>query len=590
MTKKRPLWRGFEKCFAAKAHSACLSILFCLVHLTLSGAARAQSPAAVDEIARLERVDVLIVNPSPDAALNRIMIDRVRVGLGIYPGELFSRGVAEFNLARARRAAPISKTELDIGPGPTGGIALVIRVTLGTAAAEPKGRGAFVTGKSGDLPVLYDKDGTFLRMRLEGIAMYYGNRNAWYGQPAPLLAGNPLVKGKSAGAGYSHWVEGFTHAGLYGITPLNDNVSVYGGVSGIYSASAGQELFTDHTRGYLGVEDAYVGIVGGRTSDEGDRLVLNASAGRQRFGVGDGFLIANTASNGGRRGALQSNPRWASDRLMLLQAKYNNTKIEAFYLDPDELPEVDSKTKLVGVNLDTRLPGPFTFGAMYLHVLKSQFNYYTPTDVFAREGLQVYNARLRWQPNPIGPGPFIAAEAAVQRHNHIDMRAIGWFSEIGYVFDNLLPWSPTFSYRYASFSGDNPATSRMERWDPLLSGDNGERWVQGINHFKVFQNSNLATHRFQLRLRPQPKIELVPQMWLFAADSTTNLGGNPAFSFLEGSYLGAEANLTLKWFISPKLMLQGHVAATFPGSATRKAIGAPAEPWLSTMVFLRAGF
>ncbi|MGL4727261.1 MAG: hypothetical protein ACRCWO_00760, partial [Bosea sp. (in: a-proteobacteria)] len=337
------------------------------------------------------------------------------------------------------------------------------------------------------------------------------------------------------------------------------------------------------------VEDAFVGIVGGATTAEGNRFVFNASVGRQKFSVSDGFLIANTASNGGNRGALQSNPRWAADGLVLAQARYNNTKAEAFYLNPDELPVVDSKTTLAGVNLETRMAGGIDLGAMFLRVPTSNFRYFTATESFSREGLQVYNARARWQPNPTS-GPFLATEAALQRHEHINMRAFGWSAEAGYAFAETLPWSPTISYRYASFSGDNPATKRFERWDPLLSGENGERWVQGINHFKMFQNSNISTHRLQMRLRPHAQVELVPQLWLFTADQTNNIGGNPAFSTLKGSYLATEANMSIKWFISPQLMLQGHVAATFPSTTVRKTIGANAEPWISTMLFLRAGF
>ncbi|MCA3596980.1 MAG: alginate export family protein [Methylobacterium sp.] len=563
-------------------------ICFFIVNARTSNPAHAQSPAGFDDIGRLESVVVKLENPSPDEALNRRLIDRIRVGLGIFPGDMFSRTTAEFNLARARRGAPITRTNIVAMPGPTGGISVTILATIGPSEVE--GRGALISGKASDLPVFYDRNGTFLRMRLEGISMYYGNNHAWYGNPGPLLAGNPLVRGKSAGRGYSHWAEGFVHAGLYGITPLGDNISVYGGLSGIYSGSVGQELFTDKTRSYFGVEDAFIGIVGGTTSSDGNRFVFNASAGRQRFGVGDGFLIANTASNGGNRGALQSNPRWAADGLALLQARYNNTKMEAFYIDPDELPEVDSRTKLIGVNLETRLPGGFDIGAMYLYVPQSKFDYYTASDVFSRQGLQVYNARMRWQPNPAGAGLFLAGEAGLQRNDRFDMRAYAWTAELGYSFAATLPWSPTISYRYASFSGDDPSTKRFERWDPLLSGDNGERWVQGINHFKIFQNSNLSTHRIQMRLRPFQSIELVPQFWLFTADRTTNLGGNPAFSFVQGRYLGAETNLTVKWFISPKLMLQGHVAATFPSTTVRKTIGASPDPWISTMVFLRASF
>ncbi len=552
-----------------------------------SAGAQSPSPGAMPE--KLESIEIRLDNPSPDEALNRRIVDQIRVALSVFPGETFDRTQAEFQLARVRRSAMVASTSVEVEPGRTGGVAVVVRATLESAAAVAPGRGALISGRASDLPVLYDRDGTYLRMRLEGIGMYYGNNNAWYGQPDRLLAGNPLVRGRPAGRGYGGWAEGFVHAGLYGITPLGENLSAYGGISGIYSASSGRELFTDRTRGFFGIEDAFVGLVGGTTLPAGDRLVFNASYGRQRFGIGDGFLIANTASNGGGRGALQSNPRWAADRLALLQARWNNLKVEIFRLDPDELREVDSKTKIVGLNVEARLSGSLTVGGTALYVPSSNFSYYTTTEVLSREGLQVYDARLRWQPNPAGSGLFLAAEAALQRHSRFDMRAFGWTAELGYSFGDALPWSPTISYRYASFSGDNPATRRFERWDPLLSGENGERWVQGINHFKVFQNSNIATHRLQMRLRPMPTIELVPQVWIFTSDKTTNLGGNPALSVIQGRYLGAEANVTAKWFVSPRLMLQGHVAATFPSAAVRRTIGGPTDPWVSSMLFIRAG-
>ena len=153
-------------------------------------------------------------------------------------------------------------------------------------------------------------------------------------------------------------------------------------------------------------------------------------------------------------------------------------------------------------------------------------------------------------------------------------------------------WSPSISYRYAAFSGDDADTGRFERWDPLLSGGNGEQWVQGINHFKVFQNSNLIAHRLQFRLRPGPRFELVPQFWVFHADSLTNLGGNPALSFLGGTQLAHEANITGKWFISRNVFVQGHLAATFPDSGVRTApgVGVDLDPWLSAMVFVRVAF
>ena len=115
--------------------------------------------------------------------------------------------------------------------------------------------------------------------------------------------------------------------------------------------------------------------------------------------------------------------------------------------------------------------------------------------------------------------------------------------------------------------------------NPLLSGGNGEQWVQGINHFKVVQDTNVLAHRFQLRLRPTPNIELVPQYWMFRSQSLTNLGGNPALSFLGDDDLGQELNLTVKYFPNPKVFVQGHVAWTQPGEAVSQALGNKAQDW-----------
>jgi len=43
----------------------------------------------------------------------------------------------------------------------------------------------------------------------------------------------------------------------------------------------------------------------------------------------------------------------------------------------------------------------------------------------------------------------------------------------------------------------------------------------------VVQDSNVTAHRIQLRLRPSPKFEIVPQLWAFRADTLNSIGGNP---------------------------------------------------------------
>jgi hypothetical protein len=186
-------------------------------------------------------------------------------------------------------------------------------------------------------------------------------------------------------------------------------------------------------------------------------------------------------------------------------------------------------------------------------------------------------------------GIFLAGEYAQQTHDDFNMKAEAYSVEAGYSWPTV-KYAPTFSYRYAKFTGDDPKTDRYERWDPLLSGGNGEQWVQGINHFKVVQDSNLISHRFQARFRPHQKIELVPQYWIFKADSELNLGGNPALSFLDSKDYGQELNLTFKYFYSRNIYVHGHIAYTKPGEAVKQALNGQDKDWWSTMMFVRYAF
>ena len=480
----------------------------------------------------------------------------------------------------------------DLSFGSRGGLDLTINVTLADAAQTRRGRGILLTGNASDAPVLYDRNGTFLRFRLDGLALTYANNNAWYGRPDAMLAGNPLVVGKPAGKGYRQWVEGYVQYGLSGITPLTPDLYAYGSVNVITSVSAGRELFTNKTREHTGVEDAYFGLVGGTTTASGNRQSFNIAVGRQRYTLANGFLIANTAANGESRAALQANARWAADMLVLGQFRHNTTKLELFYLDPDELPKIDTHSRFAGVNLEFSPLTGLDVGISYVGVPRSSFAYYGPdgTQIGTRKGLQVYDARFNYTLNPADQaGPFFGAEYAIQRNSHFKMDARAGWVEVGYSFPQA-SWSPTVSYRLARFSGDDPDTATYERWDQTLSGGTGEQWVQGANHFKIVQDSNVIAHRLQARFRPSPKFEVVPQMWAFRADSETNIGGNPALSALRSKTYGYELNVTGKWFVNRNTYVHGHIAYTLPGKAARTALDNNTSPWLSTMLFVRYAF
>lgn len=540
----------------------------------------------------IDTISVRITNPTGDPAYDDRMVDNVRRAMGLFPGSAFSDDRMRFALAAVRRNPAVQSVDYDVLPSATGGVDLAVEFSLGDQAQPARGRGMAVSGDPGDFPLIVDHNGTMLRFKLDALGLYYANNNAWYGRPDLMLNGNPMVEGRPSGRGYDDWTEAYLHYGVYGITPLSELLSLYGELSAITSGSFGQELFTDETRSYTFFEDAYVGIVGGGVDARGNRLAFNVTAGRQRFTLSNGFLIANTAANGGERAALQANARWASDFLALAQVSYNDTKFEAFYLDPDELPILDTKTRILGLNLETRPLSGLSLGTSYLSVPRSDSRYFGPTGtvVGTREGLQLYDVRFNYQPNPAGSaGPFFGAEIARQTNRNFDMDARAGWVELGYNLPEAR-WSPTVSYRVSYFSGDDPATSTYERWDPLLSGGTGEQWVQGANHFKVVQDSNVIAHRLQARLKVAPRVELVPQLWAFKADQLNNIGGNPALSLLDDDELGYEANLTVKWFKSKNVYVHGHIAYTIPGDGVREALDGSAKDWLSAMVFVRYAF
>ena len=562
-----------------------------VIFAAVSAPARAQSYGADLGFLSLpvETVTVTIANPAPDQAYNDKVTDGLRKFLAVYPGDYFNPNTADFAIARVRRSPEIANVTYSYALGRAGGLDVTFTITLAKDGRKFEGQGYLITNDLADLPVLYDKDGTFVRAKLEALSLTYANNNAWFGQPTAMLAGNPLVDGEPAGAGYSQWLEGYLHYGLYGITPVTDKLYVYGGLSAISSGSTGQELFTDETRGYTFFEDAYAGFVTGTTDEKGNRLVFNFSAGRQKFQLANGFLIANTAANGWDRAALQANARWASDLLVLGQLRYNNTKLELFYVEPDELPVIDTDTGLAGVNLEARpVPGLMT-AASYVTALKGDYSYFGPTGqvIGTREGLNVYDLRATYTPRPANePGPFFGLEGALQNHRDFDMLATAGYAEMGYSFVDQR-FSPRISYRLSYFSGDDPDTETFERWDPLLSGGNGEQWVQGSSMFKVVQDSNVIAHRLQGQFRPLPTVEVVPQLWAFEAASLDNLGGNPALSFLDDHRYGYEANITVKWFPNRNWYVHGMLAYTVPGEAVQEALDNDADDWFAAMLFVR---
>lgn len=565
-----------------------LIILFLITLSTQNIFAQVGSPFFEGE--RITTVNYVFQNKLTDTLAQKNLELIVKQAFPVYPQTTVRTLLLDGYTNKVRKLEQVAAAQYEVIQSQLGGIEITLTVLTSDEAKEKKDKSGLLTGEK-DFPILYQDNRSLLTTKFAVAQMIYTNNNAWYGREDAMLKGNPLAN-NPAGKGFTGWVEGWASGGLYGITTLSakHNIYLYGGASYIVSASAGTELFTDETRAYGALEDAFVGFMGSVRYNSGDKFNYNLSLGRQQFSVGHGFIIRSTSANGNNRAALQLNPRWAADYLGLASARYNNIVLQIFQLDPDELDIVDSKTIIRGFNAEWGDGYSNQIGIMMLNVPQSDFKYFTPSgDVLGRNGLQLYNIRYYSNKPPNVAGLFFKGEIAYQRNTNFNMAAFAGYADIGWSFAKSAG-APTLRYRYAYFSGDNPDTERFERWDPLLTGGTGEEWIIGANHFKIVQNSNINVHQLQANIRPWPRFELVPQAIYMYAANNNNIGGNPALGYMPQKEFGSEFNITVKYFRSKHWYWHGHLAYTIPGAGAKSALDNNANSWLSAMLFFRYSF
>lgn len=578
---------------ASRALRAALAAAFAAVAPAWLPGAEVLAQAGIawqEEGQRIESVDVRIAGVA-DPGREALLVDEVRRTLRLYPAGAFNRFFADANLARVKRLPWVADASYTVLPGVGGGVAITVVVTTQADAVKPlESSGLLVPGGEGEFPTLYSRGDTLLKLGLTSAVNFNFNDHAWYGRPDELLAGNPLVNGPPGTGSFSE-KSAFLDLGLYGITPVREALYVYGGVSYLVSGSHGQDLFDDRDRTYGQFEDAYAGLIGGTTTERGDRFVWNASGGRKKFSIGEGFLVGATSGSGGERAMINYSPRWAAENLWLGEARWNDLKLQLFEIDPDELPEIDTQTKVRGANVELQWNPRLLFALTHLRVPESQQGYFLPDfSRRPREGLRVWGARSEWLPAPAQQGPVLRGEYARQTHVDFPMRATGAWLQGGWAFATAR-WSPRITYRWAMLTGDDPSTSDYERWDPLLMGVSPWDWVQGMNHGKVFGNANRISHRLQLELRPRPDVQLIAQYWEFRADEFNNIGGLGVVTTLSSKDLGSEFNAMGRWFFRRNAFFQAQAAFTQPGRALTDALGGDVDrPWVFFNTFVRVNF
>jgi len=349
---------------------------------------------------------------------------------------------------------------------------------------------------------LFEKDGNTVGVEVEAMAAAFHS-------------------GETYNGGSKDWQEGYLKATLTGAFAL-PGFKLYGGLGGIALGTFGAGDAGGYTNGHERrekIENAYVGF-------KTDNGLVDFSVGRQKFQLGDGFLIAGDAISLGKGPLVNgAHVNRGGAYYIAAQKSFDNTAVlrlnpggewraDLFWLKSDVA--YHQNTKLAGINLE-HFDERGTLAFSYLKIL----------DVKKDTGLGLWNQRdgmnvcsLRAQGNLGVENLFLAAEYVAERGGDWDVknRANGWYLEAGWTFKTV-PLAPTLNYRHAYFSADKSNTDRNEAFDPLFFGLSRGlgTWFQGevTSNYPGPANSGNTVDRIELTLNPLKNLPVTLQVWNF---------------------------------------------------------------------------
>lgn len=380
-----------------------------------------------------------------------------------------------------------------------------------------------------------------------------------------------------------HWWEFYIEPDLrYEIT-VSDDRQLYGNLSFVASGTLEKDAYDTGNTGRITLEKAFLGLrqkVSGSTQ-------IDISVGPQEYVIGNGMLVSNGSSNGFDRGALKLGPRKAWEMTAIGRVHINDLTAEVFYLTPNENPDNDSDNKLVGAHVKWESEKNNKLAIVYGNVFESE----TPsvkaggTDLEpptiipgGREGLEFIHTYGRWHPLKGKLSNFwFGGDFAYQFNSDIDLKAFGGRVEVGYALKEH-PWRPNITYNYQYFSGDDPATPDLERFDPLFYNGNPGDWATGSKATLVFINSNVNAHQliFNVSLSPKDIVTLYashiraseersPLQFGQATRVTFENGTSSVISGVTDKHVADDVFLKYTRIVNRNTFLTVGVSASFPG-------------------------
>jgi hypothetical protein len=339
--------------------------------------------------------------------------------------------------------------------------------------------------------------------------------------------------------------------------------TIYGEWSVIASGTRGDGdaiAWTSPNTDHLDNETAFIGWKSGKTFEALGENAIDAYFGQARFVVADGFLVGDGSRDLNQRGCFWLAPHASFQRVAALKINTTPVRGDIFYLDTDWS---QGDTKGWGVNAEYTTEKYGTFGAMYLRLNESEID--------TREGMNVYE--LRYMGNPLADSLqnfYLNLEYALEKNNSDEgeLDADALVVEAGYTI--AAAWSPTVSYRFANYSGDETATAKSEKFDPLFQKGFSRgwgTWLEGELMGEFFYgNYNKKSHTIAVKTKPTDTIGAGLLFYRFYADQEV-ADGIP----VPDKHLADEINLYVDWSVNANLFLTGAVGRAFPSDDLKDA-------------------
>ncbi len=302
-------------------------------------------------------------------------------------------------------------------------------------------------------------------------------------------------------------------------------------------------------------------------------------------------------------------PRRAWQSTAIARFSSGRLAADAFRLDFNEITDSDPDTTLWGGKLELGLsnaPSEDKLGIAYLNVSESTMPYISaPLTIIenGRQGTQAINPYLRLRPFPQSlPGLYAALEGAYEWNNRIDLAAWGMSAEVGHQWRKA-PLMPRLSYAFRQYSGDNPATATLERFDPLFYDGGVYAFSLGSNAALTFYNTNVLTHRLARSLSASTRDLFTLSYWRVNAAQLNSplqfgqggrivdLGGQPVLiSGVPAQHLSNDLYLEYVRVLMVNAYLTLGVGVSFPGEGLDAAAGRRLDTWLGGLVSVTVKF